>query len=310
MHKFVVIGGMYRSGTTLTETVVGSHPEISIPPRDFHFFMYYKDGVSMQDVYNGLDKMKVWERLEEEIKRKIKGQGEKLPDFSEGFSGTPQEAFTRPLISYAQAIQKSIPGVKCPGFEFNFESIADWLSNYDLKFIHLIRNPFDMVASFQNSSYYPDVVKNNPANIGVHARNWCRSVALALARTRNHPENYYLIKYEDLAENPHHETKKLCDFLEVEFAENKMLNAEDFDYYGANTSFGSQSRSDEKKFIKKPESRKKFLTDLQIKIISSTCGEQAKIIGYQDQDFICAPQEPFSAKRSIFKKVAQRLVRE
>ena len=36
-RRFVLIGGMPRSGTTLVKTVVGSHSRIAIPPGDFPY---------------------------------------------------------------------------------------------------------------------------------------------------------------------------------------------------------------------------------------------------------------------------------
>jgi hypothetical protein len=57
MQKFIVIGGMYRSGTTLTETIIGSHPDISIPPRDFHFLKYYEESKNLRKVYNILERV-------------------------------------------------------------------------------------------------------------------------------------------------------------------------------------------------------------------------------------------------------------
>ena len=86
MEKFIVIGGMYRSGTTLTETIVGSHPDISIPPRDFHFFEYYQKDANLRSVYNNLEKTEIWSRLHEEINRKTKSSPKNMPDFTNFFS--------------------------------------------------------------------------------------------------------------------------------------------------------------------------------------------------------------------------------
>jgi hypothetical protein len=307
MQKFIIIGGMYRSGTTLTETIVGSHPDISIPPRDFHFFNFYKYGMDLQAVYQGLGKMEIWERFNEEISRKDNSASKSIHDFSRFFNDTPEEAFTGSLVSYAKAINKKIPGVKCPCYEFHYDTILKWLSGFDTKFIHLVRNPFDMIASFQNSSYYHDAIKNNPDNIEVHSRNWCRSVSLALARTQYNPNCYYTLKYENLAMNPTKETKTLCDFMGVEFNEKKMLNAEDFDYYGSNTSFGSQARSSGNGFVKAPKSRKNHLTDSQIKIIKTICGELAHAIKYEDQDFFSNLPEPLKPNKSPAKQLMRNM---
>ena len=187
--------------------------------------------------------------------------------------------------------------------------MRDWLSCFELKFIHLVRNPFDMVASFQNSPYSKNEIKNNPDNIEVHSRNWCRSVSLALSRIHYNPKEYYLLRYEDLALNAVSETKALCDFLGVEFSEKKMLNAEDFDYYGSNTSFGSQARSSTNDFIKTPKSRKNYLAASQIYVISSICGELAHAIGYEDQDFSPSFPEELKTIKSPAKQIITNIAR-
>jgi hypothetical protein len=285
MNKIVIIGGMYRSGTTLAETIIGSHPDISVPPRDFPFFEFYKKGTNLQQVYEGIEKRGFWRRLKEEVNRKTKFPINDIPDFSRFFCNSPQEAYIKTMNGYAELISKKIPGIKCPQNEFHFEILKEWFSGYDLRFIHLYRNPFDMVASYLNSSYYSEQLKRNPENIGIHARNWYRSVSLGLARMIQIPHEYYLLKYEDLTDNPKDTAEKLCDFLGVDFDEKRMLNAEDFLYYGSNTSFENQSRSDESHFIQMPKSRKKYLNDSQIQVIGSICGELAIEIGYKDADF-------------------------
>jgi hypothetical protein len=294
MKKIVIIGGMYRSGTTLAETIIGSHPDISVPPRDFPFFDFYKEGKNLRQVYDGIEKRDFWRRLKEEINRKAKISINDIPDFSKFFTDSPKEAYLKTMTCYAELVNKKIPGIKCPQNEFYFETFKSWLPDYELKFIHLVRNPFDMVASFQNSSYYNDNLKRNPENIGVHSRNWYRSVSLCLARVLHIPHEYCLLKFEDLTHHPKNTAKKLCDFLGVDFDEKRMLNAEDYDYYGSNTSFENQSRATEKDFIKTPESRKKYLTDSQIQVIGSICGEIAHAIGYEDPDFCQSLPEKFT----------------
>jgi hypothetical protein len=314
MKKFVVIGGMYRSGTTLTETIIGSHPDISIPPRDFTFFDYYKTGDSLKSVYQKLDQRDIWRRWKEEIRNKQDASSSVVPDFESFFEDEPGKAYIGTLTSYASSINKKIPGVKCPQNEFYFDIIKSWLAEFDLKFIHLIRNPFDMVASFQNSSYYGDTIKQNPANIAVHSRNWCRSASLGLARAFYDPKHYYLLRYEDLALEPRRTTERLCDFLEIDIDENKMLNAQDYEYYGSNTSFESQERSSTSEFVKAPKSRKNHLTGIQIKTIGSICGEIAHAMGYEDHDL--QPSHPDRLKsldpflKKNIKRIAEYIVKK
>jgi hypothetical protein len=307
MKKFVVIGGMYRSGTTLAETIIGSHPDISIPPRDFAFFEYYKSGKSLKRVYKELEKRDIWRRLKEEIDRRTNGSGAKSIDFSKFFNGTPEKAYSDTLAYYADMLGKKIPGVKCPQNEFYYETIREWLPDYECKFIHLVRNPFDMVASF-HISYYSDSIKRNPANVAVHAENWYRSVSLGLARAFYDPNKYYLLKYEDLAMQPEVTTRALCDFLEVDFDEKRMLNAEDYTYYGANTSFENQTRIPAGEFVREPQSRKGHLQNREKQVIGEICGELAKAVGYEDKDFRETKPERFVSRRSGLREIFSGII--
>ena len=302
MKKFVVIGGMYRSGTTLAETIIGSHKDISIPPRDFLFFDYYERGKSLKSVYEKLEKRDIWRTWKEEIDSKTNGSGTESLDFSRFFNGTPDKAYSDTLAYYADMVGKKIPGVKCPQNEFYYETIREWLSDYECKFIHLVRNPFDMVASYQHSAYYSDAAKRNPENVAVHARNWCRSVSLGLARAFYDPNAYYLIKYEDLATHPESATKALCNFLEVDFDEKRMLNAEDYTYYGANTSFENQSRIPSNEYVRVPKSRKGHLQDQEKKVVGAICGELAQAVGYEDEDLRGSKPERFVSGNSGLRK--------
>jgi hypothetical protein len=84
MKKFVVIGGMYRSGTTLTETIIGSHSKISIPPGDFPFIQGYTEGKSIIKIFEPLIKKKLWKRWQ-------------VSDFSDFYSLSHKEAFIKIL---------------------------------------------------------------------------------------------------------------------------------------------------------------------------------------------------------------------
>ena len=299
--KFVVIGGMYRSGTTLFETIVGSHSRISIPPRDFPFVKFFEDGKNNDQIYSALESMGIWKRYEEEIERKAADGSHRQGNFKDYFAKSPGKVFVDILTDYAVKIQKEIPGVKCPQNEFYFETLKSWLSDFDLKFIHLVRNPFDMVASFQNASYYSENIKNNFDNIGVHSRNWYRSVSLGLARSFFSPRHYYFLKYEDLCEHPSRITRKVCDFLEVDFEEERMLNRHDYAYYSSNTSFEGQPKVADNEFIKPAKSRKNHLAEKEIKAIGRICGELARVVGYEDKDLNPSRPEEFKYAGNGFK---------
>ena len=50
-RRFVLIGGMPRSGTTLVKTIVGSHSRIAIPPGDFPYAERAVTGLSVEEIF-------------------------------------------------------------------------------------------------------------------------------------------------------------------------------------------------------------------------------------------------------------------
>ena len=50
MRKFILIGGISRSGTNLVRRVIGSHSKIAIPPGEFNFFSKYNNGKTVKEI--------------------------------------------------------------------------------------------------------------------------------------------------------------------------------------------------------------------------------------------------------------------
>jgi hypothetical protein len=223
-----------------------------------------------------------------------------------------QEAFATALVRYAQKAGKEIPGEKSPYNEFYYGTIQEWLGDFELKFVHIVRNPFDATASlknFHNVSSSVEKRKKRPLDISLHCRNWSRSTSMGLARARYDAEAYYLLKYEDLTTNPMAITRELCTFLGVGFEQERMLNLSDFDGHRDNTSFAQNQGEKHPEFsaIRKPASRKHYLTDSEVKMVGSICGELARALGYDDDDFESPPYE--RATVGQVQKLKQKLGR-
>ena len=290
MSKFVLIGGVPRSGTNLTRRIIGSHSKIAIPPAEFQFFGQYANGKSVTEILAN-KRLKRWN-----------------VDLSDLRSQEHREAFIGALVRYTENAGKEIPGEKTPGNEFYYDIIQEWLSDFELKFVHTVRNPFDVMASFKHSHIRHDSHRKGYPGLPAHSRNWVRSASMGLARAHCNPEGYYLLKYEDLATDPVAATQDLCVFLGVDFERERMLNLSDFEGRRDNTSF-PQDRGEKHKghsVIRKPESRKHYLTDAEIGIVSSICGELARALGYDDDDFRSSPPE--HASLSITRRLS-RVVR-
>ena len=292
-QKFVLIGGMPRSGTTLIETVIGSHSEIAIPPGDFPFAEQCVRGMSVSKIFNVLGTRETWNLWEQK-------------NFEPLFDENHEQAFRQSLTNYCVALGKRIPGAKAPYNEFFFETYRSWLRDHDLKFVHVVRNPLDVLASLKHSHIHKNLQVFDDL-LETQARNWSRSTALGLARRQQYPGNYFLFEYEAFVGSPGASVAKLCDFIGVAPEPARMLNRVDYGYHDTNTSFPNVVRDqrEQDEYVYRTSSRKSFLDHAEIDLIAAVCGEVAHAIGYTDEDFKPRrPDYPGSVKPSV--RVARR----
>jgi hypothetical protein len=296
-RRFVLIGGMPRSGTTLMETVVGSHPRVAIPPGDFPFAELAASGLSVDQIFSAMQKKATWSFWRVKELESLVDQ-----DY--------RDAFRKTLIRYADGIDKDIAGAKAPYSEFYLDTIRSWLSDDDMKFIYVLRNPFDVMASIKHSKIHSSW-KAFTDLIEVQARNWVRSTTIILARTQQEPLNFKIVRYEHLLEDPMASCAELCKFLGVDFEPDSMLNRIDYDYHDTNTSFPEQfeNREDKDSYIYPAESRKTKLSDEEIRLISETCGETAMSLGYADPDLAFRPPERMRkfSNRTKLRRLSRRI---
>ena len=267
MSKFIVIGGNPRSGTNLMRRIVGSHSQIAIPPAEFQFFNQLARGKTVEEILSN-SRLEKW--------------GVDLASYN---NDDPAAAYTGILESYTKNLGKIIPGEKTPSNEFYYTDIKESLKDYDLKFIHMVRNPFDVMASYKHMRAMKGSSELN--KIGGQIRNWVHSVSLAIERADADPDHYMFVRYEDLAGEPAPTTKLLCEYIGVEFEQDRMLGLADFAEHRDNTSFATAPgpAHDRHESIKAPVSRKSYLSKREIRQIANWCGAKAIEAGYCDPDF-------------------------
>jgi len=272
MKKCVIVGGLPRSGTNLVRRIIGSHSKIAIPPVELKFLPKYGQGKSVAEILS-----------DEDFVRRFG------VDVSDLHPWGHQEAYVEALARYAASVDKEIPGEKTPRNEFYYDRIQAWLAGFELKFIHLVRNPFDMIASLKHAPFRGNKRGQDFTDVEVYrqANDWSRSVSFGLARARFAPEHYFLLKYEDLAARPVELSQELCNFIGVDFEQERMLNLADYAGHKDNTSFAQGTAGADEKVgrVYAPESRKGKLTEAEIRVVSAICGELAWAMGYDDQDF-------------------------
>lgn len=291
LEKFVLIGGMPRSGTNLVRRIIGSHSRIAIPTQEFQFFRDYTQGKTVRQIL-AKEKLQGWDI-----------------DSSDLYEQSPPDVYVSVLQRYARKTGKEIPGEKSPRNEFYLDLVEDWLKSFDFRCIIMMRNPVDVVASYK---FLPAAhgKKEQESGLAVQsAVDWCRSVSLALAKSRIKPRNYYLLKFEDLVSDPRKKTKELCDFIDVEFEEARMLSFSDFSKHKDNTSFAEQDNLQQTDRVYQPGSRKQFLSAHEISTVEEICGELAWALGYDEENFLPSHGPSAEDESAITKPARNRLRR-
>lgn len=206
-------------------------------------------------------------------------------------SGLPaNQAYTRILCRYADKLGKSIVGEKTPHNEFYLGLLDQWLEGHELRFIHMVRNPLDVIASYKKLPYYRGKLGESVSMVASVASDWNRSAAIGLARQHSKSARHLVVKYEDLTGDPAAITQNICRFIGVPLEEERMLAFEDFHDSGDNTSYPGREKVGQQGRVFQSNTRKDDLSSAEIKQVSAVCGELAWALGYRDTEFSLKPQ--------------------
>lgn len=293
--RIVILGGMPRSGTNLARRLIGSHSQIAMPSVEFNFFGKLAAGHSVERIIN-----------DPHFRQRY------APDLSDIDWSDPCAVYRELLARYAALKQKPIPGEKTPRNEFHYARIRECLKGFDVRFIQMVRNPFDVIASYKNAPFRGPNPENDASTIQTVAQEWVRSASVGAARTLAQPDDYLMVRFEDLTAKTHDVTERICRVLGVGFEPERMLELSDYHGRADNTSFREESPvADEASTkIKRLDSRKTHLTAEEIQLVGQICGEVALALGYADPDFEVAlrvaPADERSP-RSYIQRITQRI---
>ena len=209
-----VVVGCPRSGTTLITVMLDSHPEVAMPPETAFLpemrTLEGKSGAELRsaffalvttDRWNvsnwndiGIDRDAYWERLCE------------LASFS-------ITAGLRVLYGmYADAAGKRLFGEKTPANTNWMPLIASLLP--EARFIHIVRDPRDVVLSLGRTSA--------GASVAQSAQAWVAMVSSARAFASS-GRPYHELRYETLLQEPERLLRGVCAFLGLDYAD-RMLD--------------------------------------------------------------------------------------
>lgn len=208
----VFVVGCPRSGTTMLQLMLHSHPRIAVPPETRYLIPAYLRRRSFGDMRLAQRRRALAEWVAGDRTTKFKelkiDKDEYVRQAVEG-PGSLGSVLGLTFKMYADRFGKVRWGDKRPSYVKQIDYLLRMFP--DAQFIHLIRDGRDCVASLKEMPWY--------AHNSFHAvSTWAEAIDAGVKLRRTMPEDaYYELRYEDLTDDPSTELKKLCVFLEEDF---------------------------------------------------------------------------------------------
>jgi len=130
------------------------------------------------------------------------------------------------------AANKPIRGEKTPAHIYHLPTLLDWFPN--AKFVHMFRDPRAIFMSEKTKKAKAEFVNSRirllrQSNLIYEIymslsviTHWLRVAQLHHQYQQLYPDNYYLLKFEDLITDPQTHLRELCDFLEIDFTKSML----------------------------------------------------------------------------------------
>ncbi len=284
-HKeipFFFIIGRPRSGTTLLRLLIEAHPNVVIPPESPVILSLYKK-YDQKKVWQKEDMLELLEDLysqqyfeawliqkEELRERLLKLTGNK----------TFFEIIREVYLAYPSMFPKDdirLIGDKNPVYALYIRRMHKLYP--DAKFIYISRDYRDNYLSLIRVNFEIPLVP-------LVVFRWKFAYQHFRKLWRKNPDQFYFLRYEDLATNPEEEVKKVYDFLGLDFRQ------EVFDFYKKKDemekAYGhSEELMDIHRSLLNPVNTsrintwKKKMTDKQIRMADLVAGKTADECGYE-----------------------------
>jgi len=224
-QPFFIVGSG-RAGTTLLRRILQASDEVHVPPEIWSFedtynhFLRYRSILSWEDLMSVLvRRYVVGGDFEDSFRRKGLALVQELIDLP-----THKRSLARVIDTmnrhhgYHRDATFSRWGDKTPLNSFCLEEIVEVFP--DAKFIHMIRDPVDVLRSYLNH----DIVADLESGID----RWNRSVRSVINFDRG-DGRVTEVRYEDFVSQPETEVKSICDFLGLDFQSSWFNRTDHYD---------------------------------------------------------------------------------
>ena len=208
--KRIFLVGAPRSGTTILQSLLAAHPEVISFPESkfFHYLLYDKFAEKFSS------------RMETFFKDEIK-RPELLKDFDDSQTTENKVGwFVGVLDGLAAEQNKSIWLEKTPEHIYFLEDIDNFLP--DAKFIHILRNGMDVIASMYEATRSFHELWGDAWDLEHCIDRWKYAV-LTSHKYVNH-SNHILVKYEQIVDNKAQILSQICNFIGIDYDQAMLIN--------------------------------------------------------------------------------------
>jgi len=223
IHPFFIVGSG-RSGNTLLRRIINSHPKLFIPPETYVLgtmirlytlmpYISWKSLVNrLYDAFLNHPEFSTFNMNNlSQLKLDVINVDKKKRSLALIINKFYEE------YRKQHAIKSCRWGDKTPLNTLFISNIATVFPN--AKFIHIVRQPHDAIASYIKSGIYGDVDSA--------ASRWVESVTTARKFGIENPTRFLEVKYEDLVIDPVNTIKLVCSFLNVKYQEDILNKFDD-----------------------------------------------------------------------------------
>lgn len=228
----IFVAGLERSGTSLMYALLSSHPNIAMTRRTnmwTYFYNQYGDLSKPENFDRCLHTMMRYKRLVV-----LKPDAERIRQEFERGEATYGRLFAILEEQYAERLGRPRWGDK----SLNTERYADPIFEAypGARILHMIRDPRDRYASVLTRW------KVRRGGVGAETAMWLSSVHLAERNRERYPQQYKVVRYEQLAAQPEETLREICTFIGESYAPEmlSMEGASTFRDEGGNSSYGQR----------------------------------------------------------------------
>jgi hypothetical protein len=273
-ERLFFIVGCGRSGTSLLQVMISSHPEIAIPNetgfysliRQRYLKRWGEIGTSSTFRCAFEATMDFWRIRELELDEN------EVWRHCQGAEPSWDALFLAILATYADKRGKPRIGEKSPG-HLNY---LDLLSRRfpRARFIHIVRDPR---AVFLSQMHTPFGTKF----VGAHCKKWEKAVTVHRNCSETlGPDRYLLVKYEDLIRETESVIRSICHFLGVSYSETVLQHDKRGDFGFAQQQYGHMANTLKPIFTSSIDRWERALSEKQIALIEQRLRRDMELMGY------------------------------